>query len=334
MGNESISSLWWIKWLNQKEIDKFDVNSIECNCIDGYVLQVDLEYPDEMHEMHNDYPLAPEKLKINHDMLSNYCSNIANYYEIKIGSVNKLAPNLGNKSKYVLHYKNLQLYLSLGMKLIKVHRTLKFRQLDWLKTYIDFNTDKRKNAANSFENYFFKLKTMENLRKRINVRLIISAEDYKKYESKVIFVSQKIFSENFVAIHETKLVLTLNKPIYVGFSILDLSKLLMYDFHYNYIKRTYDAKLLFRDTDSLVYEIKTNDVYEDFYKDKNLFDFSDYPQDSTFLDPVNKKVIDKMKDDFKVKIISGFVGLKSKIYSLIDVDNEENKKSKRTEQKT
>ena len=120
------------------------------------------------------------------------------------------------------------------------------------------------------------------LRKRINVRLIISAKDYKKYVSKLSFVSQKIFSENFVAIHKTKPVLTLNKPIYVGFSILDLSKLLMHDFHCNYIKRKYDAKLLFTDTDSLVYEIKTNDAYEDFYKDNNLFDFSDYPKDSKF----------------------------------------------------
>ena len=110
------------KWLNQKEIDKFDVNLIECNCVDGYILEVDLEYSDELYELHNDYPLAPEKLKINHDMLSNYCSNIANEFCIKIGNINKLVPNLGNKSKYVLHYKNLQLYLTLGMKLTKVHR--------------------------------------------------------------------------------------------------------------------------------------------------------------------------------------------------------------------
>ena len=97
-----------IKWLNQKEIDKFDVSSTECICVDGYILEVDLECPDELHEMHNNYPLAPEKLKINHDILSNYCSNIANDYEIKIVSVNKLVPNLGNKGKYVLHYGNHQ----------------------------------------------------------------------------------------------------------------------------------------------------------------------------------------------------------------------------------
>ena len=143
------------------------------------------------------------------------------------------------------------------------------------------------------------------------------------------FVSQKIFSENFVAIYEIRPALTLNKPIYVGFSILDLSKSLMYQFHCNYIKTKYKncAKLLFTDTDILVYEIETNDVYEDFYEDKDLFDSSDYPKDSKFFDSSNKKVVDKMKDDFKGKIISEFVGLKSKIYSLIDVGKEENKKA-------
>ena len=112
------------KWLNQKEINKFDVNSIECNSIDGYILEVDFEHPDEFHELHNDYPLTPEKLKVNHNILSNYCSNIANDYGIKIGIINKLLPNLGNKIKHVLHYKNLQLHLSLGIKLTKVHRIL------------------------------------------------------------------------------------------------------------------------------------------------------------------------------------------------------------------
>ena len=144
-------------------------------------------------------------------------------------------------------------------------------------------------------------KTMENLRKKISVKLINNAKDYVRCVSKPSFISQKIYSKNFVAIHEIKPVLTLNKPIYTGFSILDLSKLLMYEIHYKYIKSKFDAKLLFTDTDSLVYEIKTDDVYEDFYQDKNLFDFRDYPLDSKFFDSVNKKVIGKMKNEFKGK---------------------------------
>ena len=144
------------------------------------------------------------------------------------------------------------------MKLTKIHRVLKFKQSDWLKKYIDINTDKRKNIANSFGKYFFKLmnnsvfgKTMENLRKRISVKLVNNSKDYVRCVSKPCFISQKIFSKNFVAIHQIKPVLTLNKPIYVGFSILDLSKLLMYEIHYKYIKSKFDAKLLFTDTYSL-----------------------------------------------------------------------------------
>ena len=106
--------------------------------------------------MHNDYPLAPEKFEIIHDKLSNYCSNIASKYNIKMGNVNKLVPNLSDKSKYVLYYRNIQLYLSLEIKLVSVHRILKLKLSDWLKKYIHSDTGKRRNAADSFEKYFLK----------------------------------------------------------------------------------------------------------------------------------------------------------------------------------
>ena len=154
-------------------------------------------------------------------------------------------------------------------------------------------------------------KTMKNLRKRKCVELINNAKDYIRCVSRPSFVSQKIFSKNFVAVYGIKPVLTLNKPIYVGFSILELSKSLMYEFHYKYIKNKFDTKLLFTDTDSLVYEIKIENVYEDFYLDKDLFDFRDYPLHSKFFHPANKKVLGKMKDEFKGKIISESAGLKS-----------------------
>ena len=127
------------KWL--KNVDNFDVNSVSEKSPIGYILEVDLEYPDELHVLHNDYPLAPEKLAIPYDMLSDYCKKIADEYRIKVGDVMKLIPNLGNKTNYVLHYKNLQLYLSLGMKLTKIHKMLKFKQSDWMKKHINFNTE-------------------------------------------------------------------------------------------------------------------------------------------------------------------------------------------------
>ena len=125
--------------------------------------------------LHNDYPLAPEKLAIPYDMLPDYCKKIADDYVIKVGDVKKLIPNLGEKTNYVLHYRNVQFYLSLEVKLNKIHEVWKFMQSDWMKKYIDFNTEKRTNAANSFAKNFFKLinniaygKAMENLRQRIS----------------------------------------------------------------------------------------------------------------------------------------------------------------------
>ena len=256
-------------------------------------------------------------------MLSRYCKNIADRYKIKVGDVKKLIPNLGNKTKYVLHYKNLQLYLSLGMRLTKIHRVLKFKQSDWMKKYIDFNTEKRKNAANDFEKDFFKLmincvygKTMENLRKRINVRLVNNAKDFLKYTSRPTYVTYKTFGENYAAIHEIKPELILNNPIYVGFTVLDLSKWKMYDFHYNFIKKNFNADLLFTDTDSLVYEIKSKNISEDFFKRKDLFDFSNYSEDSEFFNKTNKRTIGKMKDEFGGVIATESVGLISKMYSI------------------
>ena len=142
-------------------------------------MEVDLKYPSELHELHNDYPLAPEKLRVSKDMLSDYCLSIAEKYDVKVGDVAKLIPNLRDKSYYLLHYRTLQLYVSLGMVVGKIHRVLRFKQSDWLKSFVMFNTAKRMNAANEFQKSFFKLiinsvygKTMENVRKRVNVKLI------------------------------------------------------------------------------------------------------------------------------------------------------------------
>ena len=141
-----------------------------------------------------------------------------------------------------------------------------------MKTYIDFNTKKGMSASNDFEKYFFKLvinsaygKTMENLRKRINVRFVNNKKDISKYSSRPTYVTHKLFNKDFAAIHEIKPVLILNKPIYVGFTVSDLSKWLMFDFHYNFIKKNFNAELLFTDTDSLTYKIKSEYVYKEFY---------------------------------------------------------------------
>ena len=166
-------------------------------------------------------------------------------------------------------------------------------------------------------------KTMENLRKRVDMRLVTNQKKLNKLTPKPTYVSSKIFDENLVAVHKIKETLTLDRPAYVGMCILDLSKTLMYDFHYNYIKKKYNdrAKLLFTNTDSLTYEIETVDTYKDFWTDKDMFDNSDYPENSPYYCNTNKKIIGKFKDQACGIPITEFAGLKSKMYSYIK-DNE------------
>ena len=169
---------------------------------------------------------------------------------------------------------------------------------------------------------------MENLRKRINVRLVTNKKDFLKYTSRPTHITHKIFGKNYAAIHEIKPVLMLNKPIYVGFTVVELSKCLMYAFHYNFIKKHFDAELLFTDTDSLAYEIKLDDVYKEFFKHKHLFDFSNLPKNSKFFGEANKKVIGKTKEASEGKIIGEFVGLKSRMDSMKNIDGKETNTAK------
>ena len=173
-------------------------------------------------------------------------------------------------------------------------------------------------------------KTMENLRNKIDIKLVSNKKDYLKWTSKPSYMSHKIFDNDLVAIRKNKVTLTLNKPAYIGMCILELSKVLMYEFHYDYIKNKYgnNSRLLFTDTDSLMYEIKTEDVYEDFSNDKEMFDFSNYSTKSKYYDNSNKLVVGKIKDETTGVAIEEFVGLKPKMYSYLVNDNSEHKKAK------
>ena len=311
------------KWLSGGEMEKLFNNQVlqvweKIPCI----LEVDLEYPENLHDLHNDYPFCPERVK---------CKN----------GVKKLIPNLRDKTKYIIHYKNLIQCLRAGMKLKKIHRGIKFVESEFMKSYIDKNTNLRAKAKNNFEKDFFKLmnnsvfgKTMENIRNRVDVKLVNTKEKLRKLVAKPNLRSPpKIFSENLVSVHMRKTSLLMNKPVYLGMCILDLSKIIMFDFHYNYIKSKYadKAKLLFTDTDSLMYEIETEDFYKDIAGDvKDKFDTSDYPENHPSGIPTgeNKKVLGMMKDEAAGKIIKEFVGLRSKQYSFVMDDGGETKKCK------
>ena len=287
------------------------------------ILEVDLEYPKELHDLHNDYPLAPAQIEVN--------------------KVEKLIPNLWNKKNYVIHYENLKQYLKLGLKIINIHRGIKFEESQWLKKYIALNTDLRTKAKNEFEKDVFKLmnnsvfgKTMENIRNRSVIKLVTDKIKAKRLAAKPNFKHCNIFNEDLVAIHMKKTSLTFDKPVYLGMCILYLSKTLMYDFHYNYIKKKYGdkAKLLFTDTDSVMYEIQTEDFYKDISGDiKDRFDTSDYPPNHPSGIPTgcNKKVLGMFKDEAGGKIIDEFVGLMAKLYSYKMLEGKESKKCKGVE---
>jgi hypothetical protein len=300
----------------------------------GYILEVDLHYPKSLHDKHNFYPLAPENIPIKKDMLSEYCQDVLNEKNLKFTETYKLTPNLFDKKNYVVHYRALKLYLQLGLKITKVHRVMQFTQSAWLKPYIDFNTEKRTQAKNDFEKNFYKLmnnsiygKTMENVYNRINYKLVQSDRELLKETKKPNFQSRNEITPDLMGVSLAKSSVTLNKNILVGFSILDLSKVLMYDFYYNTLQKKYDNKveLLYTDTDSLILHIQTDDVYDDLLEIKDQLDFSDYPIYHKCYDKTNKKVIGKFKDESNGKIITEFVGLRSKMYSYIVDSNEKNR---------
>ena len=308
------------KWLTGGEMEKIYENRHNLNKM-PCILEVDLEYPENLHDLHNDYPLCPEKVK---------CKN----------GVEKLIPNLRDKTKYVLHYKNLIQCLDMGLKIKHIHKGIKFVESEWMKPYIDKNTNLRAKAKNNFEKDFYKLmnnsvfgKTMENIRNRVDVKLVNTEEKLRKLVAKPNFRSRKIFSENLVSVHMKKTSLTMNKPVYLGMCILDLSKTIIYEFYYNYLKQKYGdrIKLLFSDTDSLMCEIQTEDFYKDISGDvKDRFDTSNFPENHPSGIPtgINKKVLGKMKDEAGGKTIKEFVGLRAKLYSFVMDDGEETKKCK------
>ena len=306
-------------WMRDEELDGWDKLPDGTGCI----LEVDLEYPDELHDRHNEYPLAPERMVIN--------------------GTEKLTLSLENKKNYVLHHRSLSLYLRLGMKLTRIHRGVRFLEKPWMAQYIQLNTDLRTRATTEFEKDFFKLmnnsvfgKTMENVRNRVDVRLVNDETKWNKLARKHSFKSMTIFTENLVAAHMKRTSVKLSKPIYLGMCILDLSKTLMYEFHYDYIKPKYGnrAQLLFTDTDSLCYEIVTEDFFQDISADvAGRFDTSNFPGDSPVARSgvpcgLNRKVIGMFKSETGVEQIAEFVGLRAKLYAYRMAEGAEEKKAK------
>ena len=289
----------------------------------GYFVEVDLVYPPGIHDSHNDLPLAPEKLKIPKEWKSDYAKS----FGLNMSSANeKLVETLLDKKNYICHYENLKFYVKHGLKVTTLHRAVKFQQSKWLGTYIAKNTVMRKSAANDFEKNFYKLmsnacfgKTMENLRRRSTLKFVSTETQAEAFIQRAIFKSFKIISKNLVTVSLKPSSVVWNKPTPVGASILDLSKLSLYKFHYEEMLPRYGAdrlKVVYKDTDSLLYRIKTEDLYKDMATFKHLLDLSDYPADHFLHDKTNKKVPLTMTDELNGKVLKDVVCLRAKLYSI------------------
>jgi hypothetical protein len=281
----------------------------------GVMCGVDLEIPKDKHDYFRDFPLAA------------------------VHRNGKLCLTLEDKFNYGIHIANLKYFISKGLILKKIHWMIEFKQKPWMKSYIDLNTEKRREASikmNKFEEDYFKLmnnavfgKTMENIRKRQNIKLCNNGKQVLKLIMKPTYKHRTVIDENMMLVHNLNNKLKLDKPIYVGWAILELSKLEMYKFYYDIIKPIFGnkARLLMSDTDSFIIEFTDIDPYEFIRNNSEHFDLSNYPDDHFIFKGMsedrikeiksrNEKTLGKMKDELGGKISKEFIGLKSKMYSL------------------
>ena len=309
------------KWINDiSKIDEDFVKVYNKNGNKGYILDVDLDYPSKLQNLHSDLPFLPERMVIN--------------------NTKKLVCNLNDKKNYIVHINVLKQALDHGLKLRKVHRVIEFEQEAWLKEYIDVNVELRKKATNDFEKDFFKLmnnavfgKIMENVRRHRDIKLVKTDKKRNKLVSEPNFHTTNLIDNNLAIIEMRKVKVKMNSPIYLGLSILDISKITMYEFWYDYVKIKYQdkARLCCMDTDSFVVNIKIKDFYKNISQDVNKrFDTSNYTFDRPLPTGINKKVIGLLKDELGGDIITEFVALGPKAYSHITNNFIEMKKAKGT----
>lgn len=295
------------QWMKKREIKALNLENVSDDSEVGYILEVDVVYPQHLHDSHNDLPFLPEsKIPPKSKQI-------------------KLLTTLENKKRYVCHYIALKQAIEQGLKLEKIHRAIKFNQSPWLKPYIDWNTVKRTQAKDPFEEDLYKKmnnamfgKSIENLRKRMNLELVTTQKRLDKLVCKPTFLDRTIYSESLAAVSCSKESILFNKPVYIGFTVLELSKAHMYEFHYKIMKEFFGSKirLLYTDTDSFFYEIITDDIYVDINSPqlKQYFDTSNYSKNHLCYSMKNKKVLGKFKDEVCGKIIVEFIGLRPKLY--------------------
>ena len=301
----------------------------------GYLIEVDLKYPDNIKEKTKNFPFCPENKKINPDKFCDYMKEIKpNSYT----QTSKLICDWSDEKNYLVHYRMLKFYIRHGMIVNKVHSIISFKQNRWLERYISFNTEKRNKAKNDFEKDFYKLlnnafngKTMENVRNRLKIKFI-KKDDYReliKHQSKLTFNGIHKSYENCDSYTFKQNEVLRDKPIYLGFTVLELSKLLMYETYYDKLQPYFgqeNIQLHYMDTDSFILSVNTKDIIKDFKNLEDIFDFSNLDKTHELFSNKNKKVIGKFKIETPKNIwIDEFVCLRSKMYAFKCGDDSKNK---------
>ena len=322
-----VSMIQSLPYKNFKWSDNLTLNKIQTG-----IYEVDIEIPTNLHNKFKDYPVCPEIKNIPENNLSEYQNYLNNKLNIKYNEKDKkLILDLLPKKNYKIYYKNLEYYMKLGVRITKIHKILTFDEKPFLKEYIDLNTNLRKKAINDLEKDLFKLmnnaifgKSMENVLNRSNIKLINNdPEKLLKLIRQPNFQNAYQISDKLCLVESTPIKTVFNKPIYIGACILETSKLHMYQFWYDHLKNKYNNKveLIYTDTDSLIIQVETDDIYKDMFEDNNLYDFSEYPKNHPNYNIINKKVLGTFKDELKSRIITEFIGLKPKMYSFNFIEN-------------
>jgi hypothetical protein len=337
-------------WMDRKEVAAMEAKLRNCknlddllNTEDGYMLEVDLRYPEHLHTAHNDLPLAPEHIVVPDSMLSHYNASLKRKFKLPNVKTKKLIPHLGCRDYYKVYLPTLILYLNLGMVVTKLHCGVKFRQKAWIQPFVNHLIEKRKAATNDFETSFYKLlsnsvygKCIEDIRKRVSIQMVGTKEKAAELISSPLYIEHKIYDENLTAIHTRKKVLWLNKPIFVGACVLDIAKGILYDFYYNTMVSSYGnkLKLIMTDTDSLLMHITTDNIYADMIKNfPKKLDLSNYPNNHAIFNIASKYIKNKLLVDNKKKLfcwkdesagqcIAEVLALKSKMYSIKMANNQ------------
>lgn len=314
-----------LEWLQPEIASSIDWKNIDTELSIGYILEVDLIYPKNLHLKHDNFPLAPENIRINFENLSPYakrslveCGNSNVYSDVK------LSATFHDRLNYVLHFKNLKLYLNLGMKLKRIHRVLSFKQENFIAPFIERCTLNRQASKTKFEQDQFKKvanstygKTIQNVRNYLIVKLHVKPKSLLKAVANPTFKSFSILDENLVQTNHFTPVILHDKPIFIGFTILELSKEFMYDFYYNKMVKNIQSKidLGFSDTDSFLFKVNNSKSFNAHIK--QYMDFSNFNPTHENFSEDNKSQLGFFKNELggKYKCLE-FVGLRAKCYSL------------------